>query len=446
MALIVKIGGSIQKDEKDYELIVKKIQDFSKKSDKIIVVTSAIKNVTNELISATLNTDNSPNIVTEIYERHIKLLSKLADGNEFENSFKDISRLSDELFRVAWSIRVLDEVTPRVRDYILSFGERMATLLLSAILRSNGIEAEGVITPPFITDENYGEANVIEDLSKKEIMSILENVKANVIVLPGFIGRTKEGRYTTLGRGGSDYTATLLGKLIGLREVRLVTEVPGIMTGDPKKFENAKTITRLSLEEAIELSQLGAKRLHPRTFDPVFGSDMKVIVESLYEDGFTMINGECENNDGLKGISLLDNAKLITVESTKIVGKIGSAARITNEAKEAGVNIISISQPASETTIQLVVDSLSANRLLSKLEELKGTLVKDIEVNDVNIVGIVGCGIKKKEISTKVLSIASSYDPLAISRGISNVSMTFIVNKEEGEKLAKELHKVIVSG
>jgi aspartate kinase len=218
------------------------------------------------------------------------------------------------------------------------------------------------------------------------------------------------------------------------------------MTGDPKKFENAKTITRLSLEEAIELSQLGAKRLHPRTFDPVFGSDMKVIVESLYEDGFTMINGECENNDGLKGISLLDNAKLITVESTKIVGKIGSAARITNEAKEAGVNIISISQPASETTIQLVVDSLSANRLLSKLEELKGTLVKDIEVNDVNIVGIVGCGIKKKEISTKVLSIASSYDPLAISRGISNVSMTFIVNKEEGEKLAKELHKVIVSG
>ncbi|WP_338601511.1 aspartate kinase [Sulfolobus tengchongensis] len=446
MVLIVKIGGSIQKDERDYELIVKKIKDFSKRKDKILVVTSAIKNVTNDLISATLNTDNSPNIVTEIYERHIKLLSKLTDGKEFENAFKDLSRLSDELFRVAWSIRVLDEVTPRVKDYILSFGERMSTILLSAILRSNGIEAEGIITPPFITDDNYSEANVIEEDSKKEISSILGNVKANVVVLPGFIGRTKEGKYTTLGRGGSDYTATLLGKLIDSKEVRLVTEVPGIMTGDPKKFKNAKTINRLSLEEAIELSQLGAKRLHPRTFDPVFGSDMKVIVESLYEDGFTMINGQCENIDGLKGISLLDNVKLVTVESTKIVGKIGSAARIANEAKEAGVNIISISQPASETTIQLAVDSLSANRLLSKLEELKGTLVKDIDVNDVNIVGIVGCGIKKREISTKVLSIASAYDPLAISRGISNVSMTFIVNKEEGEKLAKELHEVIVNG
>lgn len=446
MDLIVKIGGSIQKDEKDYELIVEKIRKYSQKNSKLIVVTSAIKNVTNDLINVTINIDNSPDIASEIYERHVKLLSKLADGKEFENAFKDLSRLSDELFRVTWSIRVLDEVTPRVKDYILSFGERMATVLLSAVLRSNGIEAEGILTSPLITDDNYGEANVIEELSKKEIDNIIKNSKVNVIVLPGFIGRTKQGKYTTLGRGGSDYTATLIGKLVRAREVRLVTEVPGIMTGDPKKFSNAKTIPRLSLEEAIELSQLGAKRLHPRTFDPVFNIDMKVIVESLYEDGFTVINGECEKSDGLKGISYLDNMKLITVESTKIVGKIGSAAKITSEAKEAGVNIVSISQPASETTIQLAVDSTSVNRLLERLEGLKGTLIKNIDVNDISIVGIIGCGIRKKEISTKVISIAAKYDPLAIARGISNVSLTFIVNKEEGENLSKELHEVIVNG
>ncbi|TRM75112.1 aspartate kinase, partial [Sulfolobus sp. B5] len=156
--------------------------------------------------------------------------------------------------------------------------------------------------------------------------------------------------------------------------------------------------------------------------------------------------GKCDSNDGLKGISLLDNLKLITVESTKIVGKIGSAAKITTEAKETGVNIISISQPASETTIQLAVDSTSASRLLNRLEELKGSLVKNVEVKDIDVVGIIGCGIRKKEISTKVLSIAAKYDPLSISRGISNVSLTFIVNKGEGDRLSKELHEVIVSG
>ncbi|MEM1599232.1 MAG: aspartate kinase, partial [Sulfolobaceae archaeon] len=135
MDLIVKIGGSIQKDEKDYENIIKKIETYYKKYGKLIVVTSAIKNVTNSLISATTNTESSLDIITDIYERHIKVLSKLTDGKEFENAFREISRLSDELFRIAWSIRVLGEITPRVRDYILSFGERMATILLSAILR-----------------------------------------------------------------------------------------------------------------------------------------------------------------------------------------------------------------------------------------------------------------------------------------------------------------------
>ncbi|TRM97993.1 aspartate kinase [Sulfolobus sp. B1] len=446
MDLIVKIGGSIQKDENDYKLIVDKIRELHKKYNRIVVVTSAIKNVTNELLNITVNTEISGDIVTEIYERHVKLLSKFTDGKEFENAFKGLSKLSDELFRIAWSIRVLDEVTPRVRDYVLSFGERMATILLSSILRSNGIEAEGIPYPILITDSNYGEANVIEDLSRKETLNVISNVKSNVIVIPGFIGKTIDGRYTTLGRGGSDYTATLFGKLLGMNEVRLITEVPGIMTGDPKKFPNAKTIPRLSLEEAIELSQLGAKRLHPRTFDPLFDTSIKVFVESLYEDGFTIIDGKCDSNDGLKGISLLDNLKLITVESTKIVGKIGSAAKITTEAKETGVNIISISQPASETTIQLAVDSTSASRLLNRLEELKGSLVKNVEVKDIDVVGIIGCGIRKKEISTKVLSIAAKYDPLSISRGISNVSLTFIVNKGEGDRLSKELHEVIVNG
>ena len=288
---ILKIGGSIQKDEKDYELILKKISKYTEEKDysRHIVVTSAIKNVTNQLLEALQQPDKAVDIVSDIYDKHIRILSKLVDGREFEKAFKDLSKLADELYKIAWSIRVLDEVTPRVKDYFLSFGERLAVIVLSAYLSNNKMDSDKVLVPPLITDENYGEANILFEDSSKHLISILEEINKQVIVVPGFIGLTKQNKYTTIGRGGSDYTATVIGKLLNAREVRLITEVPGIMTADPKKISNTVTIPRLSLEEAIELSQLGAKRLHPRTFDPLFNSNMKVIIEALYEEGNTVI-------------------------------------------------------------------------------------------------------------------------------------------------------------
>jgi Aspartokinases len=177
-------------------------------------------------------------------------------------------------------------------------------------------------------------------------------VKSKVVVVPGFIGTTPEGKYTTIGRGGSDYSATVIAKALNVKEVRLVTEVPGIMTGDPRKFKGAKTIPRLSLEEAVELSQLGAKRLHPKTFDPVFDTDIEVYVEGLYDEGFTVVKGSCTPSDVLKGIAVVEGLTLIDVESTRMVGRIGSAAAVMTEAQKANVNIIAMSQPASETSIQ----------------------------------------------------------------------------------------------
>jgi aspartate kinase len=439
--LIIKIGGSIQKDEKDFNLIVQKIGKYLENTDKIIIVTSALKGVTNQLLYATENREKAVEIVSDIYDKHIKLLSKIAEGPSFEFAFREISKLADELFKIAWSIRVLDEVTPRVKDYILSFGERMSTLVLNAVLNSVRINSEAYPEPPIITDENFGDAKVIEKQSLQEASKILER-KSKIIVVPGFIGKTQSNKYTTLGRGGSDYTATILGKLLDTKEVRLITEVPGIMTADPRNFPNATTIKRLSLEEAIELSQMGAKRLHPRTFEPLLNSDVNVIIEGLYDDGYTIVSGECDNDKGIKGIAVLDNLKLVTAESTDIVGKIGSAAKVMNEAKNSGVNIISISQPASETTIQLIVNSQDSEKLSERLMALPE--IENVTTEDVKAVNVVGCGLKYKEIFKEVMKEISNYEILSISRGLSNVSATFIVKKEEGDKLAKDLHEVVL--
>ena len=439
---VLKIGGSIQKDEKDYELILEKIRKYSNQESKTVIVTSAIKNVTNQLLEAINQTDKAVDIVSDIYDRHIRLLSRLVNGMEFEKAFREISKLADELYRVAWSIRVLEEVTPKVKDYILSFGERFAVILLSAYLNTNKLNVGYFTDPPLITDENFGEANVLLSESTDYLIKKVEEVNKPILVVPGFIGISKNHRFTTIGRGGSDYTATLIGKLLDVDEVRLITEVPGIMTADPKKIKDAITIPHLSLEEAIELSQLGAKRLHPRTFDPLFGSNMRVIIEGLYEEGETVIEGTCGQNDLLKGITISDDLKLITIESTRIVGKIGSAATITTEVKNANVNIVAISQPASETVIQLVVNNEDADRLIQRLNQL--TFIKDIEVEDVSAISIVGCGLRNKEISSKVIAKASAYDPVFISRGLKGVSITFISNRKESEQLAKDLHEVVL--
>ncbi|AWR97774.1 aspartate kinase [Acidianus sulfidivorans JP7] len=440
--LIIKIGGSIQKDSKDYELIAEKIEKYAEKEDKVIVVTSAIKGVTNDLITATENRELATEIVTNIYDRHLKILSKLAEGQEFENGFKQISKLVDELYKIAWSIRVLDEITPRVKDYVLSFGERMASILLAQILKSRKLDASEYPDALLITDENFGEANIIEESSKIQLNQIL-NKKEKIIVVPGFIGKSTTEKYTTLGRGGSDFTATLLGKLLNVNQVRLITEVPGIMTADPRKFNNAKTIKRLSLEEAIELSQMGAKRLHPRTFEPMLNNNnMTVIIEGLYDEGETVVNGACEKCDVLKGIAVLDDLKMITVESTNIVGKIGSAARVMSVAKNLNINIISISQPASETTISLVINSEDAEIFANKLREIKD--IDNVEVQDINAVSVVGCGLQNREIFKEIENVAMQYEIFSISRGLKNVSSTFIVKKDEGYNLAKDLHEVVL--
>lgn len=166
MIKVIKIGGSIQKDEKDYELIADKISKYSDEN-RTLIVTSAIKGVTDQLTSVINETDKAVDKVTEIYDKHIKLLSKLVDGIEFEKAFRDISRLVDELYRIAWSIRVLDEATPRVKDYILSFGERLAVILLSSFLRTRKFSVNNLIEPPIVTDENYSEANVLLEDSKE---------------------------------------------------------------------------------------------------------------------------------------------------------------------------------------------------------------------------------------------------------------------------------------
>ncbi|MCQ4344023.1 MAG: aspartate kinase, partial [Sulfolobales archaeon] len=182
---------------------------------------------------------------------------------------------------------------------------------------------------------------------------------------------------------------------------------------------------------------------HPKTFDPVFDTDIEVYVEGLYDEGFTVVKGSCTPSDVLKGIAVVEGLTLIDVESTRMVGRIGSAAAVMTEAQKANVNIIAMSQPASETSIQLVVSSSDAKKLQERLASLK-EFVKDISAIDVDAVSIVGCGLQRPEIASKVISSVAAYNPISVSRGMRRVSLTFIAERGQAVELAKELHEVVL--
>ncbi len=267
---VIKIGGSILKDLNDLSLIKDKLRDCHNG----IIVTSALKNVTNMLIEAT-ETKNT-GIINNIYDMHMNIGKNYLDGN----SALILKKFRDELLNL-----VSMNINISLRDRILSYGERMATLILYNFLKDNNFGVSYILDPFIVTDNNFGDANFIYDYTEKNIKSINFN---DLTVIPGFTGKTLNNEITTLGRGGSDYTAMIIGSILNTN-VRIITDVPGIMTSDPKIFKNSKTLNEVSIKEALKMSYFGVKNFNYKAFTPVIDKNIEITVESLYNDNKTVI-------------------------------------------------------------------------------------------------------------------------------------------------------------
>ncbi len=266
---VVKVGGSILKDENDLSMIKNKISNCHN----CIIVTSALKNVTNMLIKAT-ETKNTE-IIDNIYNMHINIAKNYLDNN----SIKILKKFRNELYTlVSMDNNVL------LRDRILSYGEKMSTLVLYNFFKNN-LDVSYILEPFIVTDNNFGDANFIYDYTEKNLLKLKFN---DFTIVPGFTGKTINGEITTLGRGGSDYTAMIIASILN-SNVRIITDVPGIMTSDPKIFKNSKTLKEVSIKEALKMSYFGVKNFNYKTFTPVMDKNIDITIESLYESGKTVI-------------------------------------------------------------------------------------------------------------------------------------------------------------
>jgi len=446
---VAKFGGSVLRDAEGYKRAAKVVKELRENS-KVVVVVSAMKGVTDSLlkVSGRLPRDWRK-YVEALRIRHMKVLEEL---NASPKRFKEVEELFDELTKVLWALEILKESTPKTRDFVLSFGERLSSRLMAAALEAEGISAEAWDSRDagIITDENFSEAVPLYDIIEKEVPERIEPLldEGKVPVVTGFLGSTVEGTITTLGRGGSDLTATILGSALRADEVRLYTDIDGIKTANPKEFPDAVTIRELSVEEAIELAHLGAKRLHPRTFEPVLRRHVDVRVLSLYDPhGESTLISYGKRGPMLKAVAIMNGLSIITVKGVGMVGYRGVAAKVMEAASKVGANIFAISQPISELSISLAVKSTKAEQVSNAVKNVmegSGISVETHVRKGVTAVSVVGRGLEEPDYVAEAFKPIAGSPVLMLSKGPLDLSLTVVTTEKSSRQLAKKFHDLIL--
>ncbi len=447
--VITKFGGSILSNGSDYSRIADHVKNLTEQGIGTVVVVSAMKNVTNSLIKLISNPVQYRAILSWIKEKYELALKDACNGGCKEELYEAFKELVTELERVAWAIGVLGEVSPKVKDYILSFGERLSSIVMCAALSSKEVPCEPLsgFDAGIVTDDNFGEARPIHEissrLSRAKILPLLRAGKVPVVT--GFIGGTLDGAITTLGRGGSDYTATLLAKYLGAEEVRLYTNTPGILAADPRFVSNARIVSKLSFKEAMELAYLGAKKFHPRTFEPLLGTGIRVKVTSIDKSGGGTVIDDVGGPPPLKAVVALTDLALVSVEGAGMVGRLGTAAEIMRTASASGVNIIGIAQPVSEVSITLVVRGKDADNLVSALKGLRDGFVRNVDVRrNVSAVIVVGEGLRNMETLRDVLSRAINNRAKLMLWYVGDSSVTLVAESDVIGEIVRSLYEEVI--
>ncbi len=450
--VVAKFGGSLLKDSNGYITLAEEARSLLSRGLRVAVVVSAMKGVTDELIDIVEKPVGWEPRLKRIMERYYSAArGAVSSERELTSLLGELSRLFDELFKLVWAVKVIGEVTPHARAAIVSFGERLSAALAAATLRSRGVESvwldgreAGIVAEgdPWEATVDYPES---EQLTRRRLLPLLEN--RVVPVVTGFVAGTREGRTVLLGRGGSDYTATLLARFLRAEEVVLYTDVPGVMTADPRMISGVRVIPRLSFAEAMELALLGAKRMHPKTFEPLMdpglGTRVKITMPGAEEATVVDHKG---GPPPLKAVVVSEGLSFVTVVGGGLVGRIGVASKVAGVAARQGVNILSIMQPVTETRISLVVKRRDADRLAKALAEELGDIISGVETGEVAAVSVVGDGLRDSTVSGKVVEKA------AILGGVKSIlwapgSPILVVYVEPGEAwaIAEALHSEVIS-
>ena len=459
MRLVIKYGGTSVSSAKDIHAITKHIHLLSKKNQ-ILVVCSAITETTDDLlaISDSIKKENkakTKSLTSRIITKHILLAKKtIKKPNILKKLLAQLDRDFAELVALIDGIILLGEVTPRSMDYLLSFGERLSTKLVSAAINDLGKRSISLTGKDvgIITDSNFGQAQPLLDTTKLRVSKIVNDLfsKKIIPIVGGFAGSDQHGHITTFGRGGSDYSASIIGSCIKADEIWLMSDVDGLMTADPNIVKNAKLLPEVSYVEAIEMALFGAKQIHPRTFEPLLEKKIPMRIRSSFntDNEGTLVTESSSTNstkNPVKCVSSVRNNGLIDIRGGSMVGTPGTAAKIFETLARAGINVMMISQNPSESSITIVVKNNDLDDAITALElELLGKIIKKLEVTtNVAIIALIGSGMRGTVgVASKVFNAIEKHhvNVSMITQGSSELNLAFIVKNSDTNASVQALH------
>ncbi|MFN8412062.1 MAG: aspartate kinase [Anaerolineales bacterium] len=468
--LVMKFGGTSVGSADALRNATQIIRDAKKDWARIVVVTSAMSGVTNLLLdSAALATqgkvDSLPKAEATLREKHFAAADALVKNEKLRDETKDeINKLILSLVDLCKAIAVLGEASPRAMDAVASIGERMSVRLLAAVVNDAGISAKGIESTDFVvTNSHFQNAHPDFKATTEKTRALLNPLMdADMIpITTGFIGATPDGAITTLGRGGSDYSAAIIGAVLPADDVWIWTDVDGVMTTDPRIVKEARTLHEITYSEIAELAYYGAKVLHPKTIRPVVDAGIGLRICNTFNPthpGTRLIANspaDSKPRDGqvVKAVTAIRNQRLVTIEGRGMLGVPGVAARAFGAVASTKTSVPLITQASSEQSICFAVPTESAQPVINALQSVFANEIQDEDIDrvwmteDVSIITVVGVGMRHTPgVAGQVFSKLgnSKANVLAIAQGSSEVSISMVVAAADTELAVKSLHELIV--
>ncbi len=464
----MKFGGTSVGSVEALSQAASIVEENAEKWDRLVVVVSAMSGITDALIrgarTAAAGDDQTyRSIVSELRIRHYRVVDGLltSDG-ERADLLAMIDGALDEYAAFCHSVYVLGETTSRAMDTISSMGERINARLMAALLRRRGLRSEAVdATELIVTDNTFQNAVPLMDATRQRVEARIGPMldQSIIPVVTGFMGATEEGITTTLGRGGSDYSAAILGSCVASDEVWTWTDVDGVLTADPRLVVDARVIPVLSYSEVSELAYFGAKVLHPRTLRPLIERGIPLWVKNTFNPTVpgTCIVGEPESVPGtIKAVTAIRGLSMVTIEGRGMIGVPGIAARTFAAVASQGASVLMIVQASSEQSICLIIPTEMAEPVMAAVEEELALELarRDVDrvwaMDDIVIVSAVGWGIRGTPgVAARVFGALSDDDinVIAIAQGSSECSISLLVAAGDAAAAVQQIHsEVIING
>lgn len=454
---VLKFGGSSVANAENINKVIEIIKNSSSLSKKIIVV-SALGGITDLLLKtaalAEANDESYKEILLEIENKHLDAVKELIPVQQQSAVLSLVKKICNEAEDICNGIFLLGELSARTKDKIVSYGELLSSQIIAAKLNASGLPVEWKDSRELIiTDSNYGMAVVDFNTTEKKVAEYFSSSASSLFILPGFIAADKNNVTTTLGRGGSDYTASILAAALDASVLEIWTDVSGMMTADPRLVNNIKHIPQISYQEAMELSHFGAKVIYPPTIQPVMKKGIPVWIKNTFapdEIGTVIKNEATATGSSIQGISSINKIVLLSLEGSGMVGIPGFSKRLFEALANASINVILITQGSSEHSICVGIDEYASSKAKEVIDnafayEIESGKVDPIIVeSELSIVAIVGDNMKNHSgISGKMFSALgrNGVSIRAIAQGSSERNISAVISTADVKKAINVLHE-----